>query len=80
MWFDYEGAVIVSMPGVPSEMKNAMEHEIIPRLKQKFRTKVILHQTVLVFNIPEAVLAEMLTEWEEQLPADLSGSLFACSW
>lgn len=72
MWFDYEGAVIVSMPGVPSEMKNAMEHEIIPRLKQKFRTKVILHQTVLVFNIPEAVLAEMLTEWEEQLPADLS--------
>ncbi len=68
MWFDEGGTIYVSMPGVPSEMKHAMAHQVIPRLKQKFGGSVIKHQTILVHGIPEAVLAEMLEEWELALP------------
>ena len=60
MWFNYKDGVVVSMPGVPYEMKRAMEAEIIPRLKQHFTTGIILHKTIHILNIPEAVLADRL--------------------
>ncbi len=68
MWFDEDGVIYVSMPGVPSEMKHAMTNQVIPRLKEKFGGSVIKHQTVLVHGIPEAVLAETLEDWELALP------------
>lgn len=71
MWFDYKDSVVVSMPGVPSEMKQVMTNSIIPRLKQKYLPGIIMHKTILVHNIPEAVLAEMLTEWEDGLPSEI---------
>ena len=72
MWFEQEGKVVVSMPGVPGEMKHAVANEIIPRLKARFETQHIIHKTVLVFNIPEAVLAEQLSDWEETIPDYIS--------
>jgi nicotinamide-nucleotide amidase len=69
MWFNYNNSVVVSMPGVPDEMKRAMSGCIIPRLKEKYKPGYIFHKTILVHNIPEAVLAEMLTGWEDNLPA-----------
>ena len=71
MWFNHKGRVVVSMPGIPAEMKTAMKKDIIPRLKEQFRPEHILNQTLLVYNIPEAVLAEKLTDWENKLPADV---------
>ncbi|WP_026475613.1 CinA family nicotinamide mononucleotide deamidase-related protein [Alkaliflexus imshenetskii] len=68
MWFNHPGGVVVSMPGVPSEMKTAMTNEIVPRLSAQFDTGVVRHKTVHVFNIPEAVLAEMLAQWEDAIP------------
>ncbi|MFW5754143.1 MAG: competence/damage-inducible protein A [Marinilabiliaceae bacterium] len=67
MWFDHGERVVVSMPGIPSEMKTAMSNDIIPRLKTRFRPDHIINKTVLVYNIPEAVLAEKLADWEENL-------------
>ncbi len=72
MWFSRDNKVVVSMPGVPLEMKTAMQEEIIPRLKKNFISSVIIHQTVLVFDYPEAELAERLQDWEEQLPEEIS--------
>jgi nicotinamide-nucleotide amidase len=69
MWFEYEGTIFVSMPGVPSEMKYAVENSVIPRLSNRFHAGSIMHKTVIVHNIPEAVLAEMLEEWEQKLPS-----------
>ncbi len=68
MWFESDDVVYVSMPGVPSEMKQAMENEVIPRLRQKFQPGAIVHKTVLVHGIPEAVLAEMLEDFENTIP------------
>ena len=67
LWFNRQGKMLVAMPGVPSEMQQAMEHEVIPRLKQQFATGVILHKTILVGQLPESVLAERIAQWEEQL-------------
>ncbi len=67
-WFEKEGKVIVSMPGVPLEMKKVMSEEIIPRLQKYFKTPAIIHKTVQVYGIPESQLALRLTEWENALP------------
>ena len=69
MWFNLQNGVLVSMPGVPVEMQFAMSNSIIPKLSEKFQTDIIVHKTINVFNIPESVLAERLTEWENNLPA-----------
>jgi nicotinamide-nucleotide amidase len=68
-WFERNGGVVVSMPGVPHEMKWLMEKEIVPRLKKKFlRDLYIRHQTCLVTGIPEAALAIRLADFENELP------------
>lgn len=72
MWFEKDNKIVVSMPGVPSEMKKAMTSDILPRLKKRFNTGHILHKTIQIFNIPEAVLAEQLEEWEDSLPNYIS--------
>lgn len=68
-WFDQDDKVLVSMPGVPSEMQWVMTHEVLPRLKARFKTPTIQHRTVLVHGFPESTLAITLTDWENQLPA-----------
>lgn len=67
-WFERNGKVLVSMPGVPQEMTTVMSGEIIPRLCRKFRTDTIVHRTFTVQHYPESVLAEKLESWEMALP------------
>ena len=67
-WFDKAGKVVVSMPGVPYEMKRAMNVEIIPRLQKQFDTPVIIHKTVQVYGYTESALALKIAEWESNLP------------
>jgi nicotinamide-nucleotide amidase len=68
MWFDEEGVVYVSLPGVPYEMKYLMENEVIPRVKQRFKTPFIVHSTILTFGIGESFLAEKIAAFENSLP------------
>jgi nicotinamide-nucleotide amidase len=68
MWFEKGHIVYVSMPGVPFEMKTMMENEILPRLKEHFRTGNIIHRTLLVTGIPESSLALLIEDWENKLP------------
>lgn len=72
LWFERSEKVVVSMPGVPSEMKLSMTKDIIPRLKDKFQQSTVIHKTTLIHSIPESELAEMLSDWEESLPSELS--------
>src|SRR5205085_5507266 len=37
MWFEQDEKIIVSMPGVPFEMKPMLTDEVLPMLEQKFR-------------------------------------------
>ncbi|MEI6752596.1 MAG: competence/damage-inducible protein A [Paludibacter sp.] len=71
-WFEKNGKVIVSMPGVPYEMKNVMSTEIIPRLQNQFKTPVLLHKTVQVYGYGESALALLIADWENELPDFIS--------
>lgn len=71
MWFEKDGKVVVSMAGVPLEMKHSMTEHIVPALKKKFQTPEIIHKTVSVANIPESVLAEKIEDIEDQLPSHI---------
>lgn len=68
MWFDMEGKIIVSMPGVPFEMKAMMTKQVIPRLQEKFRLGTIFHKTIMTTGIPESMLAAKIEKWENNLP------------
>jgi nicotinamide-nucleotide amidase len=68
MWFEEENRVVVSMPGVPFEMKTMMEFEIIPRLKEKFKPEIYLQKTIMTSGVGESMVAEMIEEEEDNLP------------
>lgn len=68
MWFDEEGTIYISLPGVPFEMKELMLSEVLPRLGQHFDRTYILHKTVLTYGLGESVIAEKIAAWEEALP------------
>src|SRR5690606_3542574 len=68
MWFEQEGKVYVSMPGVPFEMMYMMEEEVLPRLQQRFDFSAIVHQTILTAGIGESFLAKLIEPAEDALP------------
>ena len=70
-WFEKDGKVIVSMPGVPYEMKHIMSTEVIPRLAERFKTPTIIHKNVIVQGYPESALAMKIADWENALPEDI---------
>jgi nicotinamide-nucleotide amidase len=70
MWFEKDGKIFVSMPGVPNEMKGMME-EVIEKLKNKFELPVIIHKTLLTAGIGESMLAEVIKDFEAALPSHI---------
>ena len=71
MWFEKNGKIFVSMPGVPHEMKGMMTNDVIPALKTHFSLPVIGHRTMLVAGIGESFLAEHIASFESALPAHI---------
>ena len=71
MWMEKDKKVYVSMPGVPYEMKELMEKEVIPRLQEKFDRPFIYHKTILTHGMGESAIANKLDAWEDQLPKHL---------
>ncbi len=63
-----DGCTYIFMPGVPYEMKYLMEFEILPYINKNFQTSTIFHRTILTQGLPESMLAEKLTDWENALP------------
>lgn len=68
MWFERDGRVVISLPGVPFEMQHLMDEEVIPRLKKHFALREIVHRTMITFGIAESILAERIATWEDALP------------
>lgn len=72
MLFNDNNKIIISMPGVPFEMKELMNNNVIPLLKEKKNNLSIIHKIVLTQGISESKLAEVLEGWESKLPDELS--------
>lgn len=71
MWFDSGNKVIVSMPGVPFEMKHMMSETVLPRLKEQFVVEGIYHRMIRTIGIGESKLAEIIKDWETNLPKEI---------
>ncbi|MEP7279645.1 MAG: competence/damage-inducible protein A [Bacteroidota bacterium] len=71
MWFEKQGKVFVSMPGVPYEMKGLLTSQVLPRLPTHFTMSAIVFRTLVVFGIGESFLAERIKDFEQALPAHI---------
>lgn len=71
MWFEKEGTIYVSMPGVPHEMKYIMTEHVLPELSKRFTSQIIIHKNIMTYGTFEAKLAEMLITFESELPDNI---------
>ena len=77
---------LISLPGVPHEMKIAMTEQVLPYLQSKVKSQMskvndsqhstldirqIIHKTILIHGIPESKLAILIEDWENALPASI---------
>ncbi len=69
MWFERDGKVLVSMPGVPHETETMMERAVIPQMIKHFNSNVdIEYRTFVVIDYTESALAGKLDDFERNLP------------
>lgn len=75
MIFHHGQQLLASMPGVPYEMKIAMEEQILPYIESRVESREsreqILHRTLQVTGIPESSLAILLEDFEHDKPSAL---------
>ncbi|KAA0207563.1 competence/damage-inducible protein A [Ignavibacteria bacterium CHB1] len=63
MWFEEHGKIVISLPGVPYEMKEMMSEIVIPMLKRKFNDKGLQFfrsKTLVTTGISESALYELI--------------------
>ena len=70
MWFEKNGKIYISMPGVPFEMKALMTDNILPRLADHSPVSII-HRTILTQGVGESFLAAQIEAWETALPSSI---------
>ncbi len=68
MWMQRGKQILVSMPGVPFEMKSLMQREVLPRIQSEFHRPFILHRTIMTYGLGESAIAERIEDWESELP------------
>ena len=68
LWMENNGAVFLSLPGVPFEMKNLIANEVIPRVVKKFERPHIIHRTLMTYGMGESAVANTIENWEDSLP------------
>lgn len=72
MWIEEEGKILIALPGVPFEMEKLIRDEVLPRLLATQNERNLIRYRVLqCTGISESNLSDRLTEYEDQLPANL---------
>lgn len=57
------GGVVVSLPGVPSELRYLMEHAVVPHLKERFQIQaMIVSRTLKCMGLTESYIDEALDD------------------
>ena len=71
MWFNTpKGGILISLAGVPYEMKTMMERDLLPRLKALNGGEIIIHKTIMTHGLGESFLSERIASWEDALPSN----------
>lgn len=70
MWFEKNGSHVISMPGVPYEMKAMMTDQILPVVYRIAEVATTFTETRLIQGIGESFLAEIIKDWENEVRAE----------
>jgi len=71
MQFEKNGTLYFSLPGVPFEMMGMIEDDILPQLVSSFNLPKITHKTLVTYGIGESMLADLLQDFEDNLPSNI---------
>ncbi|MFN6086724.1 MAG: competence/damage-inducible protein A [Fluviicola sp.] len=66
LFFDND-KILISMPGVPYEMKTIFSEEAMPIIRSKYNTVELYHRTAMVQGIGESFLADQMSDWENRI-------------
>lgn len=69
MWFYENETVFISLPGVPYEMKGLITNKVIPKIQEQFQLPYILHKTIMTYGEGESTIAEIISDFEDNLPS-----------
>ncbi len=72
LWFEKDKKILVALPGVPFEMKEMFDNDVLPRIVNRFNPVPLLFKKILLQGISESVLAEKLEAFEQNLPENMS--------
>lgn len=67
MWFEKDGKVLISMPGVPYEMKGILRDYGFEKIKARFSPTRTVYRTVQTQGLGESFIADRMSEWETRL-------------
>ena len=70
--FEKDNKLVISLPGVPYEMKSLFEDKCSRIIKQKFSLSIIHHRTIKTVGIGESWLSDLISEWEKNLDNTIS--------
>lgn len=69
MWLEKDGKVLISLPGVPYEMKGIMTDHGFPELQKRVEVNNLFHKTILTQGVGESTIAERMEDWETEIRA-----------
>lgn len=77
-WVDRgDGAVVVLMPGVPSEMRRMWTDEVAPRIDSRFSLRPLRMRTVKTFGMGESAVADLLGDLLSAPPPGVDAGIYA---
>jgi len=71
LWFESGTRIVVSLPGVPYEMKSLVGKSVIPKLRELQNGVQYFHRTIMTHGVGESLLADKIHRWEENLPGNI---------
>jgi len=67
MMFRHGKTLILSLPGVPYEMKPLVEEKIFPILQREYEITDLYHESAMTTGRGESFLADKIQDWENRL-------------
>lgn len=71
MWFEKDNKVLISMPGVPLEMKSIFSMHAKQAILKHFEPQEILHEHIQTVGMGESYIADKIADIEENLPSNI---------
>jgi competence/damage-inducible protein CinA-like protein len=67
LWLDGPAGTVVMLPGVPRELRHLLEHQLIPRIRDRSEGTVVRSETYRTTGISESALADLLAGVDERI-------------